>query len=96
MKTIYTELPVDEINEDEQIYTIGDDILNQFYYGNYSDAIKMMVKDNIEPNELAEYLAEQAIELDCNTSELYYGHFTLEFFASIGMSYIQARMKGSK
>ena len=96
MKTVYTKLPVDEINEDEQIYTIGDDILSQFYYGNYTDAIEMMVKDNIEPVELGDYIDKKNEESDLSICDCYDGFFTLGFFASIGMSYIQARMKGSK
>ena len=91
MTTVNTTLPMDEQDEDEQIYTIGDKILNQFYYGNYSNAINMMIKDNIEPSQLAKYLMSQAKELDMDTSELYQGHFTLDLFANIGMSYVNKR-----
>ena len=91
MKTVNTILPLDEQNEDEQIITIGDDILTQFYYGNYSDAIGMMKKDNIEPDSLASYLEDKAEEYDTVATELYNSHFTLSLFASIGMSYTQNR-----
>ena len=45
--TVNTELPIDEQDEYDAVYTIGDNILKQFFYGNYSSAIKMMIKDFI-------------------------------------------------
>lgn len=93
MKDINTQLPLDEQNEDEQIITIGDSILSQFYYGNYSDAIGYMVEDRITPKELAEYLEGIAEEFDVEVSSLYNGHFTMSLFACIGESYRTAIME---
>ncbi len=91
MKTVNDEARY--MDEDEGIYTVGDEILNQFYYGNYSDAVNMMIEDNIEPNELADYLIEKSIEFDCNVSDLYNNHFTLDLFANIGMSYVSMQSR---
>ncbi len=87
MNTVNTHLPLDEQNEDEQVITIGDDILIQFYYGNFTDAISMMIKEYISPVALAEYLEKKGEEYDTVPSELYNGHFTLSYFAEIGASY---------
>lgn len=89
MKTCYEELPTEMINEDEGIYTIGDDILSSFYYGNYSQAIKDMVSQRIEPYELAEYFQSILDDFDADYKEIYNGHFDFELFAHIGMSYYQ-------
>ena len=91
MKTLYTELTEEYRNEDEGIYTIGDSILSQFYYGNYSDSIDELLELNIEPNMLAEYLEEVAEEYDTTPSELYNGHFTDTLWANIGMDYMIGR-----
>ena len=91
MRDVNDILPIDEQNDYDDVYTVGDDILNQFYYGNYSDAIQMMVKDFIEPNKLAEYLEEKAEEYDMDIKDMYNGHFTMSLFANIGMSFQQER-----
>ena len=89
--TVNTKLPIDEQNEYDAVYTIGDDILNQFFYGNYSDAIKMMIKDFISPEELAAYLEDKAENYNMRVDELYNGYFTYSCFASIGQSYNEER-----
>ena len=85
--TVNTVLPLDEQNKDEQIITLGDNILNQFYYGNYTDSIDVMVKEQIRPSQLAEYLEDKASEYDMEVSGLYNGHFTYSLFADIGESF---------
>ena len=91
MRDINDMLPIEEQDEYDSVYTVGDSILNQFFYGNYSDAIKMMVEDSIEPNELAEYLEDKAEEYDMEVKDMYNGHFTMSLFANIGMSFQQAK-----
>ena len=85
--SVYTELPEDEQNEDEQIITVGDDILSSFYYGNYSQGIQELIDYEVQPEELAEYLVSLAEEYDMPESELYGGHFTASLWVSIGRSY---------
>ena len=87
MNTCTNNLPTEAINEDKLIYTTGDSILNQFFYGNYTDALEEMVKEHITPMELADYLEEKAEEYDTGTDELYGNHFTISFFAGLGESY---------
>ena len=93
MNNAYNTLVEDLVNEDEMIYTQGDDVLSSFYYGNWSQGIKEMLEYYIEPKDLAEYLEEMAEEYDCNVSELYNGHFSLSTIAQIGESYNQARIE---
>jgi len=85
--SVYTELPLDEQNEDEQIITFGDDILSSFYYGNYSQGIQELIDYEVQPEELAEYLSDKAEECGMSESELYNGHFTSKLWVSIGRSY---------
>jgi len=91
MITLHTQLDNEDINEDEQVYTVGDSILMSFYYGNYSDGIKELLEYQIRPEELAEYLEDKAEEYNTTVSELYNGHFTLSLFSSIGSSFEQGR-----
>ena len=87
MNNAHNELNIEDQNEDENIFTQGDDILSSFYYGNYSQGIEEMKKYSVSPEDLAEYLEEMAEDMDMNVSELYHGHFTYSLFASIGSSY---------
>lgn len=91
MNNAYNELPADEINEDEMEYTIGDSILLQFYYGNFTDAINMMITNYVEPKDLFEYLEERAEEYGCGIDELYGNHFTMSFAGQVGEAYRDAR-----
>lgn len=87
----YKELPLEDQNEDEQVFTRGDDILLSFYYGQFMQGIQEMISYSVRPEELAEYLEDKAEEYDMQVSELYNGHFTLSYFASIGESYREER-----
>ena len=79
-----------DINEDEQIFRAGDDIASSFFYGNYTQGIKDMLEYKVSASELEDYLMELSDEYDCNVSDLYSGHFTASYMASIGESYQQA------
>lgn len=94
MRDTYTMLPIEEQNEDEQIMTVGDDILSQFYYGNYSNAIKMMLNDNINPQELGEYLEDMSKQYDIPVADLYGGHFTISFMGAVSETYGNAICRG--
>lgn len=79
------------INEDEGIYTIGDDIAYSFVCGNYSQGIKELHDYCVSPSDFGEYLEEQSKEFGMPLSDMYYGHFDLSFLASIGQSYMEER-----
>lgn len=84
MITLHTQLDEQDINEDEAIYTVGDNILNQFYYGNFSSSVTDMREYNISSNELIDYLEELSNEYDCKVDDLYHGHFSASFWVALG------------
>ncbi|MFK7780286.1 MAG: hypothetical protein QM490_03985 [Candidatus Gracilibacteria bacterium] len=84
MKNLYTELPREERNEDEGIFTIGDDICDTFMNGNFSTGAKELKELNLKSKDLLEYLEEKAEEYGVEISELYYGHFTADFWIALG------------
>ena len=86
MNTLYAELPLEEQNEDEQVLTIGDEIANQFYYGNFSFGIERLQELSISSDEFIEFLEETADSYDCKLIDLYGGHFSPSFFVALGCS----------
>ena len=88
--SVYTELTEEYRNEDEGIYTQGDDILSSFYYGNYSQGVEEMIEYNVHAEELIEYLEDKADEYGCNVDDLYGGHFDRKLCASISFSWLEA------
>lgn len=69
---LYKNLPQDEINEDESLYTEGDCILFQFYCGNWSQTVKRCFDNGVFWNELEEFISDKAQELGMERNE---GHF---------------------
>ena len=86
MKDLYTRLDTEDINEDEGIYTVGDDIASSFYYGNFSQGVKELEDINCNASDLLEYLEQEAEGYDCNVSDLYGGHFSSDFWIALGRS----------
>ena len=83
------ELKEDEKVEDEED-TQGDSILNQFYYGNWSETIKECVYYRIEPQILLEYVQDQAYEFYGDIpidQESYFSFFDSNFFITYTMEY---------
>ena len=83
------ELKEDEKTEDEED-TNGDSILNQFYYGNWSETIKECVYYRIEPQILLEYVQDQAYEFYGDIpidQESYFSFFDSNFFITYTMEY---------
>jgi hypothetical protein len=78
---LYRPLPEDERCEEENIYTEGDSILNQFYLGNFQVAIECMVKSNINAYELLDYVETEDFWADSN----YYEKFDKKFFIDVAM-----------
>ena len=82
MKDLYTEL--NEINEDEGIYTYGDDIADTFMNGNFSSGVEQMQEINCRAKDLADYLEEKAESYGCKLEDMYYGHFSPDFWIALG------------
>ena len=58
MRDLYTELEAEYINEDENIFTVGDDIINTFFNGNFTQGVKELIEINVSPREFGDYLME--------------------------------------
>ena len=84
MENLYTRLNTDEINEDEGVYTVGDEILLSFYYGNFSQGVKKLQEINCRARDLLDYLEQLADSYDIRVEELYNGHFSADFWLALG------------
>ncbi len=84
MKTLWNNLPVEKQNEDEGIFTHGDDIATQFYYGNFTDAVGMLRELNASAKDFAEFIMDKAEEYGVLPLELYNGHFSFDFWIALG------------
>jgi len=82
MSNLYNK--AEHINEDEGIYTIGDDILDTFMNGNFSQGVSDMTDNIINAVELSDYLNDKAEEYGMDSEEMYYGHFTSDFWIALG------------
>ena len=83
------ELKDHEKVEDEED-TNGDSILNQFYYGNWSETIKECVYYRIDPQILLEYMQDRAYEFYGDIpidQESYFSFFDSNFFITYTMEY---------
>jgi len=80
-------LSAEDINEDESIFTVGDDIAHQFYSGNFSDAVIMLKDNTCRAKDLLEYLEDKCEEYgyDSVTDQSFYnGHFSCDFWIALG------------
>lgn len=87
MKTLYNNLPVGEQNEDEGIFTHGDDIAAQFYYGNFSDAVTMLREMGLRAKDFVEFMEDKAEEFgyeNIASEGFYHGHFSTGFWVALG------------
>jgi hypothetical protein len=76
-----------EPNEDEGIFTVGEDIANTFCNGNFNQGVKELIELNISPVEFSDYLLEQADEMGMELKDMWYGHFGNDFWIAMGQSY---------
>lgn len=84
---LYEGLSEDDISEDEGIFTEGDMIANQFYCGNFSDAVGYLKDFECRAKDFLQYLEEQAEEhgFDSVTDQSFYnGHFSCDFWIALG------------
>lgn len=90
----YDAVSEERLNEDEGIYTIGDDIAFSFVCGNFKQGIEELIEFGVSPMDLGEYLQSQADEIGfdspCN-EQFYYGHFDFQFMALVGTEYQEAK-----
>ena len=89
MDYLNTELEEEEKTEDEEVNQ-GNSILNQFYYGNWSQTIKECVYYRIEPNILLEFMQYEKESIYGNETlpeNSYYGFFDSNFFITYTMEY---------
>ena len=75
------ELPQDEINHDEMIFTYGDSLIYQFYNGNWSASVQEMKDHFIWWNELLDYMIES--ETWCEFIS-HNDHFDHAFWGELG------------
>ena len=81
MKNLYTEIK-EEGYEDT---TVGNDIIDTFYNGNFTQGVKDLIAIGVSPREFGRYIEEQSEEMDYkffNDS-----HFDYDFWISLGESY---------
>ena len=93
MDYLTSDLPKDEVNEDESLYTEGDCVLYQFYCGNFSQTIKRCFDNGVYWNDLENYISNKAHEygMDRNEGD-FFSWFDGSFFGEFG-SQIE-RIKG--
>ena len=84
MKDLHKELPEELKNEDEGIFTVGEDIASSFYYGNFSQGVEELEEAEVTTIKFLTYLEDMAEGYDMKLSELYNGHFDREFFICLG------------
>ena len=80
----------EEEKTEEEEENNGDSILNQFYYGNWSQTIKECVYHRIEPNILLEYMKNKRAEIygdEIISEESYFSFFDCNFFITYTMEY---------
>jgi len=84
MKDLHTQLTGEDLREDEGIYTIGDDIIESFVNGNFSQGCKELVEIGAGARDFNDYLMEQSEKYGIELKEMYYGHFDNDFFIALG------------
>ena len=71
---------LEEIDEQEGLYTEGDALLFQFYCGNWSASVQRMRDENVRWEELLDYVDEHEEWND------QHGHFDRHFWGELGAS----------
>ena len=81
MKDLYTEI----IEEGYEDTTVGNDIIDTFCSGNFTQGVKELIAIEVSPREFGSYIKEQGEEMAYEFS--YDSHFDHDFWISIGESY---------
>ena len=80
-------------DENEWIYTHGDTIAYQFYYGDYEFALGILIDNKLLPREFLAYLCSQAEENEMSLHKLYNGHFSASFWLDLGVDYLNEQYR---
>ena len=85
MDYLTSDLPKDEVNEDESLYTEGDCVLFQFYCGNFSQTVQRCSDNGVYWNDLEDFISEKANEygMDRNEGD-FFSWFDGSFFGEFG------------
>jgi len=70
---------------EDGLETIGDDILDTFYNGNFSDGIKQLLELNIRPRELFEFVQDKLAEYGAG----YYDWFDVGLACEVTQSFFE-------
>ena len=83
-KTLWNNLPLEDVNEDEGIYSYGDDIANSFYNGCFSLGVQQLQELGATAKDFAEFVNDKAEEYGVPVLEIFNGHFTFDFWIELG------------
>ena len=83
-KTLYNNLPLEDMNEDENIYSYGDDIANSFFNGNFTQGVKDLQELGARSKDFSEFIEDKAEEYGVSPLEMYNGHFSFDFWLELG------------
>lgn len=82
---LYRDLPEDEVNEDESLYTEGDCVLHQFFCGNFSQTVQRCYDNGVYWNDLEQFIQEKAEEYGQGRYEgSFFSWFDGSFFGEFG------------
>jgi len=84
MKDLYTEI----IEDGYEDTTVGEDIVDTFYNGNFTSGVKDLIEINVTPREFRAYIEELCDNLGYEyKSQFANNHFDYDFWISLGESY---------
>ena len=87
MNKLFNNLPKEDQDETELIYTVGDSLLMQFYCGNWSASVKEMTNNFYSCENLLEYIKHLEETEGCIGGWLDW--FDRDFFAELGASTVK-------
>ena len=84
MKNLYTEITIDE----NFITTVGNNIIDTFYNGNFTQGVKDLIEIGASPRDFGNYIQEETEEMGYESMyDFAGGHFNYDFWISLGESY---------
>ena len=85
MDYLTSDLPQDEVDENESLYTEGDCVLYKFYCGNFSQTVQRCADNGVYWNDLETFISEKASEYGMNRNEGdFFSWFDGSFFGEFG------------
>jgi len=84
MKNLYTEIK----EEGYEYTTVGNDIIDTFYNGNFNQGVRDLIEIGVSPREFGNYIQEETEEMGYESMyDFAGGHFNYDFWISLGESY---------